>query len=141
MANTQGIPIVRCHLDGPEGLPAILRYVPLIEFELWRHLMRTRHRREVTVEEVSIWIPEEAGLREQGYAVEDLEPVLRLHIDLSGPHDVAVPVERFLPAETYPQARTALMAHFAGRALRCPPTATPGYVVPARTRTQEKTVA
>jgi len=141
VANAEVVPIVRCRLDGPEGRPLTLRYVPLVEFELWRHLMRTRHHRQVTIEEVSVWVPEEAGLRERGYSAEDLEPVLRLHLEFSGPHGVPLPVERFLPAETYPEARTALLAHFAGRALRCPPTTTAGYVIPASVRAPEKTVA
>jgi hypothetical protein len=141
MARGIAVPIVRCRLEGAGEAASSIRYVPLVEFELWRHFMETRHGRAVTVETVSVWVPENAWLREAGYAVEELEPVLRVHLDLVGPHGVPVPVERFLPAETYPEARDALLAHFQRRRLWRGMTATPGYVVPARARSGEKTVA
>ena len=141
MARGIAVPIVRCRLDGSEETSSSVRYVPLVEFELWRHFMETRHQRTVQVEAVSVWVPENAWLREAGYAVEELEPVLRVHLDLVGPHGVPVPVERFLPAETYPEAREALLAHFKQRRLWRGMTATPGYVVPARAHSGQKTVA
>ena len=141
MARGIAVPIVRCCLDGRGDNPSSVRYVPLVEFELWRHFMETRHHRHVRVEAVSVWVPENAWLREAGYAIEELEPVLRVHLDLVGPHGVPVPVDRFLPAETYPEAREALLAHFQRRRLWRGMTATPGYVVPARAQADQKTVA
>src|SRR5207247_7894465 len=48
-----------CSSDLAEDDPArALRYVPAAEFELWRHLMETKHRRQVTVDEVSVWVAE-----------------------------------------------------------------------------------
>lgn len=140
MATCEQIPLVRCRLNGAEGTVACLRYIPVAEFQLWRHLMETRHRRRVTIEETSIWIPEEAALWNSGFAAEDLEPVLRIQVDLPGPRGVPVPVERFFPAETYPQAQEALLSHFEGqRPQRV--TATPGYFVPAEVATPEATPA
>ena len=54
------VPIVRCRLNGAVS-EATRRYVPLAEFGLWQNLMEGRHQRSVNVEEVSVWIPEEAA--------------------------------------------------------------------------------
>ena len=129
-AGREQIPLVRCRLGGPEAsLPSAVRFVPLAEFELWRFLMEKRHRRKVTVEAVSIWMSEDAVLWNSGYAPEDLEPVLRVRLELAGPQGVAVPVERFFPAETYPRAQEALLSHIPG-GQQAAMTATPGYFLP-----------
>ena len=135
------VPIVRCRLDGRQAGAVTLRYIPLVEFELWRHFMQTRHRRRIVAEGVTIWVPEQGLLWEAGFSPEDLEPVLRLHLELPGPYGVTVPVDRYLPAETYPRAREALLGHYAARGLRRAPTATPGYVIPVHERKSAKTVA
>lgn len=133
------IPIVRCRLSGAdEGTLAALRYVPLAEFGLWRHLMETRHRRRVRVEAVSIWIAEEPARWNSGFTAEELEPVLRVRLEVPGPHDVAIPVERYFPAETYPQAQEALLSHFTGTRRPRRLFATPGYFVPAVERSLEE---
>jgi hypothetical protein len=131
MGLSDPIPLVRCRLSGPdEGDTNSLRYVPLVEFSLWRHLMESRHRRQVTIEAVSVWVSEEAARWNSGFAAEDLEPVLRFRIELSGPFGVPVPVERFFPAETYPVAQEALLTHFVGDLRPQRVVATPGYFVP-----------
>jgi hypothetical protein len=107
-----------------------LRYVPLAEFELWKHLMETRHERRVSVEAVSIWVAEDAARWNSGFAEEELEPVLRVHLELQGPHGVPIPVDRYFPAETYPQAQEALLGHYVGEARPTRLVATPGYFVP-----------
>jgi len=125
------IPLVRCRLAGPdEGEAASLRYVPLLEFGLWKHLMKTRHGREVRVEAVSIWVSEEAARWNSGFAAEDLEPVLRFRVDIPGPSSVPVPVERFFPAETYPEAQEALLSHLPPGVRPQRIVVTPGYFVP-----------
>ncbi len=130
MSGREQIPLVRCRLDGPEaGLAAAVRFVPLAEFELWRFLMEKRHRRKVTVDAISVWMAEEAVLWNSGYSPEELEPVLRVRLDLPGPKGVAVPVERFFPAETYPRAQEALLSHMPG-GQQAPMKATPGYFLP-----------
>jgi hypothetical protein len=113
-----------------EDSPRSLRYVPLGEFGLWRHLMETRHHRSVRVESVSVWVAEDAAIWNSGWAAEELEPVLRVRMDVPGEGGVSVPVERFFPAETYPQAQEALMAHYEGASHPRSVTATPGYFVP-----------
>jgi hypothetical protein len=119
--------LVRCRLDEPAGSGAeSVRYVPLSEFRLWRHLMETRHGRLVEVEAVSSWIPEEEAWSEQGPAAEALLPVLRVHLDVPGPLG-REPVERFFPAETYPQALQALLSHYQGPRRPGGPVTTPGY--------------
>jgi hypothetical protein len=138
MSVTEPVPIVRCRLStSEEGSDNALRYVPLAEFELWKHLMETRHQRQVSVEAVSIWVAEDAARWNSGFAEEELEPVLRVHLDLPGPHGVPIPVERYFPAETYPQAQEALLGHYVGEATPTRLVATPGYFVPqARSRPQ-----
>lgn len=121
--------MVRCRLDGDEG-PASVRYIPLGEFELWRHLMETKHGRSIAVERVSLWVSEQAAGWNSGYSPDDLEPVLRVHFERPGPSGIGVPVDRFFPAETYPQAQEALLSHFQGVSLLLDVVATPGYFVP-----------
>jgi hypothetical protein len=136
------IPLVRCRLDGPEaGLASSLRYVPLAEFDLWKHLMETRHHRRVEVETVSVWIPEDPARWNSGFEAEELEPVLRVRLEVPGPLGVPTPVERYFPAETYPQAQEALLSHYGGvsRARRL--VATPGYFVPPQTRRVASTLS
>jgi hypothetical protein len=128
---TEPVPLVRCRLSGPEeGDPRALRYIPLAEFQLWKHLMESKHHRAVSVESVSMWIAEDAARWNSGYAEEDLEPVLRFQVEIEGPEGVAVPVERFFPAETYPEAQEALLAHYEGRRVPRRISAVPGYFVP-----------
>lgn len=129
------VPLVRCRLDGPEdGGVARLRYIPQAEFDLWRHMMETRHSRKVTVEAVSIWIAEEAARWNSGFAADDLEPVLRVVIERPGPHGVPLAVERYFPAETYPRAQEALLNHFSGVSRPLRVFAVPGYFVPVTAR-------
>jgi hypothetical protein len=123
--------MVRCHLDGAEeDAVRALRYVPLAEFELWRHLMESRHRRQVTVDEVSIWVAEDAARWSSLGDIDALQPVLRVRFEATGPAGAAMPVERFLPAETYPEAQEALLSHYEEQR-RAEVQATAGYFVPA----------
>lgn len=125
------VPMVRCHLDGGDEDPVReTRYVPAAEFELWRHFMETRHCRLVTVDEVSVWVAETPGMWNEDVDAEALHPVQRIRFGKPGPQGSVVPVERFFPAETYPQAKAALLAHFDPRC-RWSVEATPGYFVPA----------
>lgn len=120
--------MVRCRLDGPEEPNArLVRYVPLGEFGLWKNLMELRHGRQVTVDGVSQWVPEEAFLQEaEELPSDDLEPVLRVTFDCLAPGGPPVPVQRFFPVETYPEALDALLSHYLGvRKV----VATPGYFV------------
>jgi len=121
--------MVRCHLDGGGEDPREMRYIPAAEFELWRHLMETRHARSVTVDEVSVWVAEAPHVWNADLDVDLLQPVLRVRFHKPGPQGIAIPVERFFPVETYPEARSALLAHFDPRCGRSVE-ATPGYFVP-----------
>jgi hypothetical protein len=130
------VPLVRCRLDGTPGTASTLRYVPLAEFELWRHFMETRHARTVSIEAVSVWLPEEPSVWNSGFTPDELEPVLRVRLERPGPHGVPVPVERFFPAETYPVAQERLLAHLTRIAEAHSLVATPGYFVPEPARRQ-----
>jgi hypothetical protein len=131
MKGLDRIPMVRCRLDGSQEF-ADLRYVPLAEFGLWQYLMETKHRRRVAVEQVSVWVAEDAASWDTAADDEDdLEPVLRVCFDRPLGLGLVVPVERYFPAETYPEAQHALLRHFEGvgpERVR----ATPGYFVPVR---------
>ena len=136
MSVSDTVPMVRCRLDGPEDEPVgALRYVPLAEFGLWQHLMETRHRRQVTVEEVSVWVPEDAARWNSGStARRAASPCCACGSSSPARTALPVPVERFFPAETYPEAQEALLPHYDGTpaAARCAPR--PGYFVPAAAR-------
>jgi hypothetical protein len=127
--------MVRCHLAPGDDPAETLRYVRLVEFELWRYLMETRHGRVVVVEEVSLWIPEDAALLTSSISDPELcEAVVRVSFEVPGSHGFPVPVERFLPAETYPEAEAALLSHF--KSDHWGVTATAGYFVPAAARVE-----
>jgi hypothetical protein len=137
MGVSERIPMVRCRLDNSDWTEEGLRYVPLAEFELWRNLMQTRHAREVSVEAISIWISEEPEVWNSGFSPEELEPVLRVKVELPGPHGVPRTVVRYFPAETYPVAQEKLLSHMEG-AQRARVVATPGYFVPAEDPTENR---
>lgn len=132
---TSPVAMVRCRLDRDEDRPARgLRFIPATEFDLWRHFMETRHVRLVTVDQVSIWMPETADVWDDEVDVDAMEPVLRLRFEKIQPDGLPVRVERFLPTETYPEAKAALLSHFdpsCRRSVR----ATPGYFVALAGRT------
>ncbi len=106
------------------------RYVPLAEFELWRHLMESRHGRDVTIEATSYWIAEQAAWWNSGFEEEQLQPVLRLQFERVQSQGVAEVIERFFPAETYPEAQEAMLSHFCEQARVRLLSAMPGYFVP-----------
>jgi hypothetical protein len=54
----------------------------------------------------------------------------------AGPGGVRVPVERFFPAETFPEAKAALLSHFDARC-RWTLDARPGYFVAGAARRNE----
>jgi hypothetical protein len=128
MGVIDAVPMVRCRLDtSEENADSTVRYVPLAEFELWRFLMQERHGRQVNVEAISTWVADSGGNWDPSLSAEDLVPVLRLRFDQQGEAGVPLPVERFFPAESYPDACAALLSHYSGPIrLR----ATPGYFLP-----------
>ncbi|HEY7412318.1 MAG TPA: hypothetical protein VII13_16335 [Vicinamibacteria bacterium] len=134
---SEPITMVRCRLDGVDDVPArTLRYIPYAEFGLWKHLMETKHGRTVTVEETSVWVVEDAARWNSGYEPEDLEPVLHFRLQLVAREGTMVTIERYFPAESYPEAQEALLSHFPAGSCR-ELTAIPGYFVPKRVRDAE----
>jgi hypothetical protein len=91
----------------------------------------------VSVESISVWVAEDSARWNSGYAAEDLEPVLRVRMEVPDASGVAVPVERYFPAETYPLAQEALLRHFDGALLPERLVAVPGYFVPRADRVAE----
>jgi hypothetical protein len=121
------VAMVRCRLDASQDNSA-LRYVPAAEFDLWRHLMESKYARAVAIEDCSVWVPEKAALWDDGIDTDQLKAVVRVRFEKPGPQSTVVPVIRYLPNKTYPEAKAALLAHFD---LRCrwSLVATPGYFV------------
>jgi hypothetical protein len=119
--------MVRCRLDDNRN-NSQLRYVAAVEFDLWRHLMESKHERSVAVEQTSVWVPETAGLWDEAMDTSALEPVVRMRFEKPGPQGTSVPVVRFFPTETYPEAKSALLAHFDVRC-RWTVDVTPGYFI------------
>ena len=128
--STHPVPLVRCLLDGEDEVERV-RYVPAAEFELWRYFMETRHSRSVTVDEVSVWVPETPSVLADGIDADALQPVVRIRFAKPGPEGTAIPVERFLPAECSTEVKSALLSHFDPRC-RWSLEATPGYFMPVR---------
>jgi hypothetical protein len=127
------LPMVRCRLDNSLD-SSNLRYVPAAEFDLWRTFMMTQHNRAVVVDEVSVWVPDTPKVWNTDIDVDRLEPVLRLRFEKptsESPHTL-VPVVRFMPIETYPIAKEALLAHFDPECHRNVEK-TPGYFVTTHT--------
>lgn len=123
------LPMVRCRLDNSLD-STNLRYVPAAEFDLWRNLMMTQHNRPVVVDEVSVWVPDTPKVWNAEVDADRLEPVLRVRFQRPLPeHEkTLVPVVRFMPIETYPEAKEALLAHFDENCQRTVEE-TPGYFV------------
>lgn len=135
MTTLTPVPLARCRLDGPEEAGAsTLRYIPVGELELWKHFMESRHGRRVTIEAISVWVPEDPAVWNSGFEPDELEPVLRVRLERPGPHGVPVHVERFFPAETYPVAQERLLAHIELAEGARTIIATPGYFVPEPSR-------
>jgi hypothetical protein len=128
MLRHERVPMVRCHVEPGEDPSRTVRYVPLEEFALWRYLMETRHKRAIRVEDVSVWVPDDASLLGAIEDPEQCEPVLRIDFQARGEHGVPVPVQRYLGVERYPEAQQKLLAHF--DAANGVITATAGYFVP-----------
>lgn len=128
MPQIEEVPLARCRLDGEEAVPgATLRYVPMADLDLWRFLMEGRHGRRVSIEAVSVWVPERACWWGPEVVPEDLVPVLRLVFERPGPGGVRVPMERFFPAESAQKAVSALLSHFPGAEAPRQVDAIPGY--------------
>jgi len=111
-----------------------VRYIPVAELDLWKHFMETRHGRQVAIEAISVWVPEDPAAWNSGFEPDELEPVLRVRLERPGPHGVPVTLERFFPAETYPIAQERLLAHMDVRDGERSVVATPGYFVPEPSR-------
>ena len=129
MTHETPLAMVRCRLDDSED-SCNVRYVPASEFELWRHFMATQYGRPVTVDEISVWLPEDPAILADDIDVEKLEPVLRVRFEKPAPEGAAtiVPIVRFLSSETYPEAKEALLGHF-DEDCRKSLEETPGYFV------------
>ena len=99
--------------------------------------METKHTRAVAVDEVSVWVPETPRVWDEHMDADALEPVVRVHFEKPGIDGVMVPVERFLPAETFPRAKAALLAHYDPRC-RWTLDSRPGYFVSgAKSQTED----
>ncbi|MBN2369052.1 MAG: hypothetical protein JXO72_01025 [Vicinamibacteria bacterium] len=131
MAEKERIPMVYCRLDPPSvGDSESVRYVPLSEFGLWKHLMEHRHGRRVRVLSASVWISEDPTEWNSGYLPGDLAPVVRLRFETSDSLGMPTRIERFFPALHYPRVQEALFRHYPDLMVGADIRITPGYFVP-----------
>ena len=105
--------LVRCEIrrEDVTGAPTV-RYVPLEIFGLWEHLMRTRHRFEVTRTVASLWIDVDET-PEAAYGENQYERVTEVELLRYSERDgMFSRVSRYFPSAEYPTLKGLLLRHY-----------------------------
>ena len=106
--------VVRCRVSKNGSGPAVesVRYVPLDVFDLWKHLMTSRHGFEIVEEQVSLWFDID-GDPHVSYSDSDYEKVLRLSMWVYSDKDrMFRKVVRYFPESDYSDIRSAFLSHY-----------------------------
>ncbi|MGD9141412.1 MAG: hypothetical protein PVJ42_07715 [bacterium] len=106
--------VVRCRVSKNGSGPPVesTRYVPLDVYDLWKHLMVTRHGFEILEEQVSLWFDID-GDPHVSYSDADYERVMRLSLWVYSDSDrMFRKVVRYFPEGDYPDIRTAFLSHY-----------------------------
>jgi hypothetical protein len=106
--------VVRCLVSKNGSGPPVesTRYVPLEVFDLWRHLMTTRHGFEILQEQVSLWFDIDNDPH-VSYSEADYERVLRLSLWVYSERDrMFRKVVRYFPEEEYARIRPTFLSHY-----------------------------
>jgi hypothetical protein len=106
--------IVRCFVSGNGGGDAArsVRYVPLHEYDLWRHLMADRHGFKIEEDCVSLWFDID-GDPNITYAASNYEQVVRISLWIySDDAGMFRRVTRYFPSESYEQIKPRFLAHY-----------------------------
>ncbi len=103
--------LIRCRVTGPGGSTS-LRFVELESFQLWRHMMHTKHQLVVGEEQLCVWISEtEFAAKQELYSrAGRQQPVTRLIVLL---YDATTTychtIQRFAPLEDAEIVRRSLI--------------------------------
>ncbi len=106
--------VVRCRVSKNGGGPPAesVRFVPLEVFDLWKHLMVTRHGFEIVEEQVSLWFDID-GDPHVSYSEADYEKVLRLSMWVYSDRDrMFRKIVRYFPEADYAEIRPAFLSHY-----------------------------
>lgn len=106
--------VVRCRVskNGCGPPEESTRYIPLDVFDLWKHLMTSRHGFEIVDEEVSLWFDID-GDPHVTYPESDYDKVLRLSLWIYSDRDrMFRKVVRYFPQSDYPDIRPAFLSHY-----------------------------
>ena len=109
--------IVRVIISKGEGKQSVsdVRYVPLVEYDLWKFLMSQRHNFAIKEEEYTIWIDEEEYEKKKGlYPDKNLEFVNRIIVYLFAKSDNMIfSVNRYFPKKNYDKVKQTFLSHLA----------------------------
>ncbi len=106
--------VVRCRVSKNGSGPPVesIRYIPLDVFDLWKHLMTSRHGFEILEEHVSLWFDID-GDPHVSYSDSDYEKVLRLSMWVYSDRDrMFRKVVRYFPECDYSDIRPAFLLHY-----------------------------
>jgi hypothetical protein len=106
--------VVRCRVCKNGSGPPVesTRYVPLDVYDLWKHMMASRHGFEIVEEQVSLWFDID-GDPHVSYSDADYEKVMRLSLWVYSDRDrMFRKVVRYFPEGDYPDIKPAFLSHY-----------------------------
>jgi hypothetical protein len=114
--------LVRCQVRPRQGSgEPTTRYIPLEIFDLWQHMMDSRHGFDVEEARASLWLDmedsPEAAYEEQNY---DRVTEVTLFV-YSGRDDMFTRVCRYFPSHEVEQTKEILLTHYRDRGSRVQP--------------------
>ena len=114
--------LVRCQVRPREGAgKETTRYIPLEIFDLWEHLMASRHGFDVEAARASLWLDMEDS-PEAAYEEQTFDRVTEITLFVySGRDDMFTRVCRYFPSEEITQVREILLSHYRDRGGRVQP--------------------
>ena len=109
--------LVKCVVKNLETQKQQTRFIPLLEFNLWEHLLRNKHKIEVVEKQTIIWVDKEEYERKKNiYSKFFQEEVMKITLYLfSKEEEMLIPVIRFLSKEDYPELKAILLSHYQGQ--------------------------
>jgi hypothetical protein len=112
----QATKVVRCLVRKFPGDDSVteIRFIPYTEFELWKYLMTTQYRFDVSREEIHLYLPREEYERNE--AVFSRLPrfeVVKITLYFFLKEDqVLVPVVRYFPSADYARIKPVYLKHY-----------------------------
>ena len=108
--------LVRCQVKPKNGNgKPTTRYVPLEIFDLWEHLMESRHGLDVSEARASLWLDMEDS-PEAAYEEQNFDRVTEVTLFVySGRDDMFTRVCRYFPSDEVDQTKEILLTHYRDR--------------------------